>query len=413
MRKLATLLPALLSSLHLHAAESEWPQFRGPRGDGSSLATDLPLEWSSEKNVAWRVQIPGKGWSSPVLSKGRLYLTSAVSSETGTHLHALCLDAQSGALLWNTPVVVADPAAAAAIHRKNSLASPTPIVTDSVLFAHFGHMGTAALDLSGRILWKQETLGYQPVHGAGGSPVLVENRLIFSADGREKPVLTALDARSGALLWQTPRNSPAKKQFSFSTPAVITADGILQIISPASGFVGSYAPEDGRELWRVTYGEGYSVIPKPVHAHGLLFLGSGYDAPSFYAVKPQGASGDATASHVAWTLKKGAPHTPSALVVGNEIYLVSDSGIATCADAVSGTVHWTERLGGNFSASPFAAGDRLYFLSESGETSVLKAGTTFQLLARNPLGERTLASCVPADHALYLRSEEHLFKIGR
>jgi outer membrane protein assembly factor BamB len=413
MRKLTALLPALFSSLQLQASESEWPQFRGPRGDGSSLAADLPLEWSPEKNVAWKVQIPGKGWSSPVLSKGRLYLTSAVSSDAGTHLHALCLDARSGTLLWNTPVFLADPVAAAAMHRKNSLASPTPIVTDSALFTHFGHMGTAALDLSGRVLWKQETLGYPPVHGAGGSPVLVENRLIFSADGKENPVLAALDTSSGTLLWQTPRNSPAKKQFSFSTPAVVPVDGSLQIISPASGFVGSYAPGDGKELWRVTYGEGYSVIPKPVHAHGLIFLSSGYDAPSFYAIRSQGASGDATASHVAWTLKKGAPHTPSALVVGNELYLVSDSGIATCADAQSGTVHWTERLGGNFSASPFSADGRLYFLSESGETSVLKAGTTFELLARNPLGERTLASCVPADHALYLRSEENLFKIGQ
>jgi outer membrane protein assembly factor BamB len=274
-------------------------------------------------------------------------------------------------------------------------------------------MGTAALDLSGRVLWKQETLGYAPVHGAGGSPILFENHLIFSADGKENPVLTALDAQSGKLLWQTPRNSSAKKQFSFSTPTAISLEGTPQIISPASGFVGSYNPITGKEIWRVGYGEGYSVIPKPVYAHHLLFLGSGYDTPTFYAIRPLNASGDATTTHVAWTLKKGAPHTPSPVVFGNEIYLVSDAGIATCADAHSGSVHWTERLGGNFSASPFTAEGRIYFLSESGETCVVKAGTTFELLARNPIEERTLASCVPAEHALYIRTEENLFKIGR
>jgi outer membrane protein assembly factor BamB len=316
-------------------------------------------------------------------------------------------------VLWNTEVIRPDPASAAAMHRKNTLASPTPLVADGRLYVHFGHMGTAALDLDGKILWCQTELKYPPTHGTGGSPVLVGDALIFSCDGQSEPFVVALDAKSGAVRWKTLRNSPARKQFSFSTPLAISLDGATQVISPGSGFVASYDPRDGRELWRVGYGEGYSVVPRPVFAHGLLFLSSGFDAPMIHAIKAAGASGDATATNVVWTQRKGAPSTPSALVLGDEVYFVSDGGIATCADARSGEVRWSERLGGNFSASPVAAEGRVYFQNEAGVGFVVKAGKTYELLATNNLGERTLASPAVADGALFLRSEHHLWKIQR
>jgi outer membrane protein assembly factor BamB len=392
--------------------ETEWPQFRGPTGQGISAAVNVPIEWDATKNVAWKIEMPGRGWSSPVLSKGRVYLTSAITlpDSSDVTLHAICLDVANGAVIWNTEIFRPDPDALAAMHRKNSPASATPIVADDRVYVHFGHMGTAALDLSGHVLWRQTGLPYAPVHGNGGSPALVDGALVFSCDGQANSFVAALDAASGAIRWQTPRNSTSRKQFAFSTPLAIQIGGANQVISPGPGMVGAYDPRDGREIWRVNYGEGYSVIPRPIFAHGLLFLSSSYDRPTFYAIKPEGATGDVTATHVAWSISKGAPHTPSAVVVGNEVYFVSDSGIATCADARTGTVHWSERLGGDFSASPIAAEGRVYFQNETGTGYVVKADKTYQLLAKNELGERTLASCAVADGTIYIRSEGHLWK---
>jgi outer membrane protein assembly factor BamB len=255
-------------------------------------------------------------------------------------------------------------------------------------------------------------LKYPPTHGNGGSPALVGDLLVFSCDGAEDPFVVALDSRTGKVRWKTPRHTTASRKFSFSTPLAIEVDGATQIISPGSGFVAGYDPVDGREIWRARYGEGYSVITRPVFAHGLIFVSSSYDRPVVHAVKPAGAKGDVTASHVAWTHPKGAPNTPSTLVVGDELYFVSDAGIATCVDARTGTVHWTERLGGGFSASPIAVEGRIYFLNEEGVATVLKAGKTFEVLAKNELGERTLASPAVTHNTLFLRSKAHLWRIG-
>ena len=415
MKHPAPLIAALALTLSTaHAAEADWPQFRGPTGQGISEATNVPVEWSDTKNVAWKVEIPGKGWSSPVLSKGRLYLTTAVGDSTsGITLHALCLDASDGRTLWDTEVFRPEPEATAAMHRKNSLASGTPIVTADRLYVHFGHMGTAALDLAGKVVWKQTELGYPPVHGNGGSPALVDGSLVFSCDGAKDPFVAALDAATGKIRWKTPRNTTAQKPFSFSTPLPIIVGGATQIILPGSGFVGSYDPRDGHELWRVNYGEGYSVIPRPVFAHGLIFVSSSFNKPVLLAVRPEGAKGDATESNVAWTQAKAVPHSASMLVLGNELYFVSDAGIASCADALTGEIHWSERLGGSFSASPIAAEGRVYFQNESGIGYVLKAGKTFELLSKNEIGEPTLASYAVADGTIFLRSEKYLRKITR
>ena len=378
------------------------------------MTIGVPTEWSDTQNVAWTVELPGKGWSSPVLSHGRLYLTTAIGdSASGVTLHALCLDAADGHTLWDTEVFRPEPEATAAMHRKNSLASGTPIVTADRLYVHFGHMGTAALDLAGKVVWKQTELGYAPVHGNGGSPALIGDALVFSCDGAKDPFVAALDAATGEVRWKTPRNTTAQKPFSFSTPLAITVGGTTQIILPGSGFVGSYDPRDGQENWRVNYGEGYSVIPRPVFAHGLIFVSSSFNKPVLLAVRPDGAKGDATESNVAWTHAKAVPHSASMLVLGDELYFVSDAGIATCADALTGEVHWSERLGGGFSASPFAAEGHIYFQNETGTCYVLKAGKSFEILSKNDIGEPTLASCAVTNGALYLRSEKYLRKIKR
>jgi outer membrane protein assembly factor BamB len=278
-------------------------------------------------------------------------------------------------------------------------------------------MGSAALDLSGKVLWRQTSLKYPPVHGNGGSPALVPTPtgdiLAFSCDGARDPFVVALDAATGQIRWKTARQTPAQKTFSFATPLAMELDGTTQIILPGSGFVGSYDPSTGRELWRVRYGEGYSVIPRPVFSAelGLLFVSSGFDAPVLYAIKPQGATGDATNAAIAWTTRKDAPKTPSMIVTGGLLFYVSDNGTATCADAATGKVHWAHRFGGGFSASPLLAEGRVYLQNESGVGYVVKADKTFQLLAENDLAERSLASYAADDNALYIRTDSHLWKI--
>jgi outer membrane protein assembly factor BamB len=392
---------------------ADWPEFRGPTGQGIANVRNVPLHWGPESNVVWKTAIPGEGWSSPVLVADKLYLTSATTDDGPTSLRALCVNAKDGKLLWNVPVLAPEADTTQAKHQKNSLASPTPIVRDGRMYVHFGHMGTAALDLKGKALWTQTELKYPPLHGNGGSPVLVDDLLVFSCDGTTEPFIAALDAKTGKVRWRTPRNTTAKRKFSFATPLAIKVAGKTQIISPGSGFVGAYDPKDGHEIWRVSYGEGYSVIPRPVFAHGLLFVASGFERPVLFAIRPEDAVGDVTEKNVAWSYNKGMPQTPSPLVVGDELYVVSDSGIATCFDARTGTVHWNERLGGDFSASPIFADGRIYFQNEAGVGYVLKPGKTFELLARNDLGERTFASPVVTDKALFLRSKSYLWRFGK
>jgi outer membrane protein assembly factor BamB len=394
-------------------AESAWPEFRGPTGQGDSSAKGLPVRWSATQNIAWKQAIPGHGWSSPVLDQNRIYLTTAVEEpEHGDKLslRVLALDQATGRTVWSREIFSVEAAVAARIHSKNSKASPTPLLAGGRLYAHFGHHGTACLDLDGQVLWRSTQLKYPPVHGNGGSPVLVGHALIFSCDGASDPFMAALDKDTGKMLWKTARETSAKKKFSFSTPLVITQDGRTQVISPGSGAVFAYDPQDGKELWRVRYGEGYSVVPRPVSGQGLIFLSSGFDRPMVMAIRP-GGSGDVTESHVVWTLTKGAPTTPSLLLVGTELYFVSDGGIASCVDALKGTVHWSERLGGNFSASPVHADGHIYFQNEEGTTVVVQPGIRFEKLGENALGERTLASSAVTDGAIYIRTEQHLFKV--
>lgn len=391
----------------------DWPEFRGPTGQGHSPATDVPIRWSATENVAWKAAIPGGGWSSPVLVNGRVYLTSAISAAgvKDLKLTAICLDARDGKLLWSTNVF--SPEDGSSLHRKNSYASPTPLVRGGRLYVHFGHLGTACLDLNGQVLWRQTSITYPSMHGNGGSPLLAGDRLIFSCDGITNPAVVALDRHTGKVQWKTPRdNDSVPKKFSFSTPLLITNAGREELISPGAGATYAYDPTTGRPLWKVSTGTGFSVVPRPVFAHGLLFVNTDYDFPKLFAIRP-GGEGDVTSTHLAWQTGRGAPSTPSALVVGSELYFVSDAGIATCADAKTGQVHWNERLGGGFSASPVFAAGHIYFQNEEGVGYVLKAGKTFEQIAKNELGERTLASYAVDDGTLFIRGAEHLFRIGK
>jgi outer membrane protein assembly factor BamB len=404
-----------VSFVILTAAATDWPQFRGPTGDGHAAAKNLPTTWNETTNVAWKTEIPGKGWSSPSLFQNRLYLTTSVPVDAAKpdglqSLRTLCVDAATGQVVWGVEVFGLD-ATEVSIHAKNSHASPTPLVEGDRVYVHFGHYGTACLDLAGRIIWKNDTHGYEPVHGNGGSPVLVDGLLVFSCDGADAPFVVALDAKTGEEKWRFARSSDSAKKFSFSTPAVITVNSQKQLITPGSGVVNALDPATGREIWQARYGEGYSVIPKPIVGHGLLFVATGYNAATVVAIRLEGAKGDVTDTHVAWINKKGAPHTPSLLLVGDELYIVSDKGVASCLDARTGREHWNQRLGGNYSASPIYADGKIYLQSEEGPAIVLKPGTTFTKLADTGFKERTLASYAVGDNALFIRTEQHLWRV--
>jgi outer membrane protein assembly factor BamB len=391
---------------------ADWFQFRGPEANGHADGARLPTEWSKTKNVAWRKELPGNGWSSPVVSNGKIYVTTAVpgAGKGDYSLRALCLNASSGDVLWDKEVFTEDGKNAPGIHSKNSHASPTPLVDSGQLFVHFGHMGTACLDAgTGAVLWATQKLKYTPVHGNGGSPVLVDGKLIFAIDGVEKQAVLALDRKSGDVVWETARNAKAKRTFSFCTPLVIAVDGKQQIIAPGSDVVMALDPNTGREIWRVRY-SGYSVVPKPVYGNGLVYLSTGYDSPMLYAIRP-GGRGDVTDTHVAWTAKKGAPHNPSPLLVGDALYCIADNGLLTCFDAATGKERWNERVGGAFSASPIFASGLIYLLAEDGTATVVKAGSSFEGVATNKLNERALASYAVDGNALLLRTEKALYRI--
>lgn len=413
MNRLASAVTVVLISCPaLPARAEDWTEFRGPTGQGIVTKGDLPTKWNKDTNIAWKQSIPGKGWSSPIVTAGRIYLTTAVQVKDSLDLslEALCLDAATGAILWQKEVFRQDSKTSPAIHSKNSHASPTPLIRGEKLFVHFGHQGTACLNLKGDILWKNTSLHYAPVHGNGGSPMLVDELLVFSCDGGDRRFVVALNAVDGTLRWKTDRTAETDRGFSFSTPLLIEVGGQKQIISPGSGGVAAYDPANGKEIWWVRY-KGYSVIPRPVYGHGLVFVCTGYDRPSLLAIRADG-KGDVTDTHVVWKTNQAAPHAPSPLLFGTELYTVSDSGQACCRDARTGDVYWQERLGGAYSASPLLAGDKVYFLSEQGNTTVVRAEKRFSLVAKNVLGERSLASPAAADGALFIRTEKHLYRIG-
>jgi outer membrane protein assembly factor BamB len=386
------------------SASEDWPSFRGPTGQGHSSDRNLPVEWSESRNIAWKVPVVGLGWSSPVVAGGRVWLTSAVK-ERGGSLRALAFDVDSGKELVNVEVFhvrSADP-----VNAKNSLASPTPVLDGDRVYVHFGSEGTAALTLSGEIVWKTR-FPYDSQHGNGGSPVVFGELLIFSCDGADEAFVVALDKRTGKVRWKTPRRQPWDQ--AYTTPLVIRVGAQDQLFSVGAYRAAAYDPESGKELWRVSYADGFSNVPRPVFAHGLVYIATGFQQPTLIAVRADGA-GDVTNTHVAWTLRRGAPLTPSPLVVGDELYIVNDNGIASCLDAKTGEVRWQQRLGSTFSASPLFADGRIYFQDEDGGTTVIAPGTTFRSLARNQLDGATLASIAVSGGSLFIRSDRHLYRL--
>ena len=396
---------AALTGAAAHA--SDWPQFRGPTGQGHAPDAPVPLEWSETENVTWKTPVPGLGWSSPVVAGGRLWLTTSLIGPDGSSLRLLAFDAESGRSTLD--VEVFDSREVYPLNPKNSLASPTPVLDPDGerVYVHFGATGTAAVSTTGEILWRTR-FPYVSQHGNGGSPILHDGKLIVSIDGYDTAYLVAVDARTGEERWRSVRPDPVSQ--AYSTPIVVRVGGREQIVNVSAFRTSGHDPASGREIWRVGYPRGFSNVPRPVFGHGLVYLSTGFQQPTLLAVRADG-TGDVTRSHVAWRLQRGAPLTPSPILVGNELYIVTDFGIATCVDALTGDIHWQERLGGPHAASPVFAGGRIYFQNETGVTTVLAPGREFNVLARNRLDGSTLASMAVSDGALFFRTDTHLYRI--
>ncbi len=469
-----------LLSLPVNAV-GDWPEFRGPTRQGIVSADQkLPTRWSRTEGIAWRTELPGQGWSSPVVVGDRIYLTAAVpvappaevtaidssnksvaktaansagaisvravsdSSESPSsssdskpqasqaaaeekpapkkpperpapvdyHLTLFILQADSGDVLRRVDLFRQVATEAPKIHQKNSHASPTPVYDGERLYLHFGHQGIACVTLTGEIVWKNAELSYPPVHGNGGSPVVVGDLLIFSRDGADISEVNALDKRTGQLQWTTQRDVEVEKRFSFCTPLLIEVQGQPQLIFPGSNVVQSLNPADGQEIWRVEY-DGYSVVPRPILAGNKVLICTGYNRPSLLAIDPTG-QGNVTETHVRWQTDSNVPNTPSLVAWENRVAMVSDRGIATCLDLETGEEVWRKRIGGNFSASPLLHGSTLYLLSEEGDCTLLDVSQDEpQEIVRNSIQERTLASLVVIGEDLLLRSAEGVYRISR
>ncbi len=402
-----------LVSVSAHSlGAQDWPQFRGPAGQGHSEAVGLPLTWSETENVVWKIPIPGRGWSSPVVLENRIWLTTSLAADgslQGRHsLRAVGIDLDSGRILHNVEVFrLQDPPD---LHVKNTSASPTPILEEGRVYVHFGTFGTAALSSHGEILWKGRHLRYAEKYGPAGTPALAGDLLVMSCDGTDQQFVAALDKHNGEVRWKTFREDG---DMAYSTPLVIRSGGLQQVISTGGNQAVSYELGSGEKLWWIRY-RGFSQVPRPLFAHGLVYLSNpaAEGPPVLYAVRPQGR-GNVTDSHVVWTWNRGVPITPSPLIVGNEIYFVNDQGILTCLDARDGKEQWRARLGGNFSASPAYADGKIFFLSEEGKTTVLRPGRHFEKIAENHLDGRTLASVAIVDHSILIRSDTHLYRLEK
>jgi outer membrane protein assembly factor BamB len=434
------LLASLAAPASLALAGDSWPQFRGPDGQGRADDASLPLHWSETEgeNIVWKTPLPGRGWSSPVVENGRIWVTAAeeraatpeeaaralkkvahigVAKQMGAAgsvtLSAIELDLATGRELQKVELFKVE--SPPPIHGLNSYASPTPVIADGRVVCHFGNMGTACVDAStGEALW-EKVLPIDHIVGPGSSPIVYRGLVILTCDGADKQFIAALDLANGKIVWQVDRPpiriTDGDMRKAYCTPLVVQAGGRDQMIIPGSQWFISYEPETGKEIWRVDHGSGFSNTPRAVFDGTTAYLNTGFGKAQLWAVRVDGR-GDVGASHIAWRHTQQMPTMSSPVLADGRIFAVSDGGVASCLDAATGDVVWRERLGGQFSASALLGAGRVYFCSQEGRTTVVAAGDKFEVLAKNDLDGKLMASPVAVDGDLLLRTDSHLYRIG-
>ena len=394
------------------ARGGSWNQFRGPSGDGRAATARLPTEWSEEKNVRWKTEIPGKAWASPVELDGRIWLANATPD--GKRLSAVCVDAESGRVLHD--VTLFEVEKPAFCHDYNSYASPTPVIEPGRLYVHFGSAGTACLDpATGAILWKRQDIPCDHHRGPGSSPILHEDLLVLVFDGFDVQYVTALDSKTGRTVWRTDRSidygtADGDMKKAYCTPTVVDHGGRRQLVCPAAVGTVAYDPRTGKELWKVVHG-GYNTAMRPLFTHDLVVICT-QSGDRMLAVRPDG-DGDVTKTHVAWKFGKSTPSRPSQSVVGDHLYMVSDTGIFGAIDVRTGQQAWSDRRTGRHSASLVESGGRLYAFDEDGGAVVFAADPTgFRMVAENRLAAGCMASPAVVGDDLVVRTKTHLYRLG-
>ncbi len=394
-------------------AEKYWPHWRGPSLQGLVSDSGYPDKWSDTENVLWKVSVPGRGHSSPIIWGNRLFLTTA--TENGSRRSILCFNRSDGSLLWEIAV---PESAVEQVHQKNSYASSSPTTDGELLYAYFGNAGLIAVDFDGKVAWHAEFGPINLYHGPGGSPLLYKDRIILFQDqmsfGRggnaSSGFIVAIDKKTGRELWRKDRNPKP----GWGSPIAIRVDDHEEIIVSSSRNIEAYNPLTGDVLWNCR-GNTMEVIPMPVVGHGLVYCCSGRAGPTI-AVRP-GGKGDITDSHVVWSTPKGSPFVPSPLLLGDYIYTINDmASIAACHNAKTGETIGQIRLGvakrEGFSASPVTVDGRIYFINDDGEAFVLSPAPDFKLLHVNSIGESMLASPALVDGKWYFRTDNRLICIG-
>lgn len=407
----AFVLPTLLALALLPGVgrAENWPVWRGPRGDGTSRETGIPTHWSSTENVRWKTPLPGRGYSSPVVWGERIFVTWCVEDKKTRVLG--CLDRRDGKLLWDKVVLEAP------LERKhglNSYASATP-ATDGkhvwVAFLDKPDMVVACYDFEGKEMWRTSPGKLLSMHGFCSSPILYKDTVILNGDQDGNGYLVALEKSKGKERWRTRRPNRTR---SYCTPIIVEAGGRTQLVMSGSKCVTGYDPDSGKLLWIID-GPTEQYVASLVYTEGLFFLTTGFPEYHLLAIRPDG-NGNVTHSHVAWHHRrlpaKEASYVPSPIAHGKYFFVVSDQGFASCFEARTGKRLWMHKLGRHHSASPVSAEGRLYFPADNGDTYVLRAGPTFEVLAKNPLGEECYASPAIAEGCLYMRTTQHLYCLG-
>jgi len=404
-----------------------WPQWRGPEATGITLEKNLPSRWTASENIVWKVNLAGRGTSTPVIWGDRIFLTSQVGegpvnyrtagyresarpADDRVRFFIQCFRRSDGHLLWQHEVAPGKDLEA--VHPKHNLATPSCVTDGHFVFAWFGTGQLVCLDLKGKLVWER-SIGedYSPfklLWAHGSSPVLYKNSVILQCDHDPAAYLLALDKFTGKTLWKTDRGKGLR---SYSTPLVITGKIRDELIVNSNPRIDAYDPATGELLWYAD--ENCPVpVPMPVFVDGMLYTSRGYSSGPYMAIRP-GGKGDVSKTHVLWRVPTGAPYVSSLLYYRDLIYMATENGIVICADGSTGAVIWKERIGGVFSASPVGGDGKIFFLNEAGATFVLAGGRNFTLLQRNTLDERCLASPAISDGKIFIRSDQHLFCIGK
>lgn len=429
--RFAVILMSVLLVAEARAADDlNWPEFRGPRGDGISTSTGLPLTWSETKHVKWKTEIKGRAWSSPVIWDKQVWVSSATPD--GRELYALCVDRETGKILMDEKLFDVEKPQYA--HPFNSYASPTPAIQEGRIYVTFGSPGTACVDTkTGKTLWERRDIECNHYRGAGSSPILDSGRLYLDFDGSDHQFVMALDQKTGKTVWRAERSIDFKDlgpdgkplregdfRKAYATCRVATFDGITQLLSQGANAMYAYDPATGAELWRVEERTSQAAGTRPVIGEGLVFVPSGFAQGQVLAIRP-GKKGEwidankpepaGTQLHIVWKAKKCVPKKPSLIYHDGLLFAIDDNGVATCWEAATGEVLWNERIGGNYSAAPLLADGRLYFFSEEGKVTVVAAGKQFAKLGESSLDDGFMATPAVSGKALFLRTRTHLYRI--